>query len=186
MAAGELVSEWSVTLQQLGACIGYVVIIGDVLSPITSLIGGVFKGQWLVQLLVVMLIIFPICLLPNFDALKFTSFIAIACIVATALVLAVYGFDPNLNTYNYSSSEHHHANNSENSCGELSAVPRDATVLSSLPVFSFAFLCHQNTFPIYEELKDASVKRMTVISAYSMSLAALTYVHHLPRSPDAW
>lgn len=171
---GELVAEWAVTLQQLGACIGYVVIIGDVLSPITGLAGGVFQGEWLIQLLVVMLVIFPICLLRNMDALKFTSLIAICCILATALTLAIYGFDVDLHSTVNASAEG--GPSDPNSCGKVRSAPRDLTVLSSFPVFSFAFLCHQNTFPIYEELKDASVKRMGIISAMSMTLAILTYL----------
>lgn len=36
---GEQVAMWSVTLQQMGACIAYVVIVGDVLAPIADLSG---------------------------------------------------------------------------------------------------------------------------------------------------
>ena len=171
---GELVAEWAVTLQQLGACIGYVVIIGDVISPITGLAGGVFTGEWLIQLLIVMVIIFPICLLRNMDALKFTSLVAIVCILMTALVLAVYGFSPALHSDVNASAAGTSAD--PNSCGQPRKFPKGLQVLSALPVFSFAFLCHQNTFPIYEELKDASVARISIISALSMGLAILTYI----------
>ena len=168
---GELVAEWAVTLQQLGACVGYVVIIGDVLWPITGLATQVFaEWEWLTQLLVVMLIIFPICLLRNMDALKFTSLIAIICILLTALVLAVYGFDNNLNGGRYD------VNVTDGECGTPHMFKANLSILSALPVFSFAFLCHQNTFPIYEELQDASIKRMSIISGLSMILAMCTYV----------
>jgi amino acid permease len=175
---GELVAEWAVTLQQLGACIGYVVIIGDIMSPITQLAetaAPVFKGEWLVQLLIVMLIIFPLCLLRNMDSLKFTSLVALLCILAAALAVAVYGFDVDLHSDPFNASEVPGGKDPK-SCGELHAAPRDLTVLSALPVFSFAFLCHQNTFPIYEELRDPTVRRMSTISAVSMALAVLAYV----------
>ena len=48
---GEQVAMWSVTLQQLGACIAYVVIVADLIQPITALAGAdtVLADRWFVQ-----------------------------------------------------------------------------------------------------------------------------------------
>ena len=51
-----IIAAWSVTLQQIGACIAYVVIIGDVLCPLVLLAyppgdtSGLFAKRWTVQL----------------------------------------------------------------------------------------------------------------------------------------
>jgi len=177
--AGELVAEWSVTLQQLGACIGYVVIIGEVFDPIVSLADpnqDFYVSEWFVQLIIVMFIIFPLCLLRNMNALKFTSLVAIVCILLAALTLAIYGFTPSLNSPVEAEDATFGTDSDAGSCGEIRAGPSGLTVLAALPVFSFSFLCHQNTFPIYEELKNATVKRMSIISALSMVLAVVTYL----------
>lgn len=39
----------------------------------------------------------------------------------------------------------------------------------------FAFLCHQNVFPIYRELKDASTSKMAKVSSISMILCFSVY-----------
>ena len=52
---------------------------------------------------------------------------------------------------------------------------RGENVLSAMPVLCFAFLCHQNMFPIYEDLEGASHKRMTAVSAVSMCICITLY-----------
>ena len=48
--------------------------------------------------------------------------------------------------------------------------------LKALPILSFAFLCHQNAFPIYNELRDASPAKMRTISRTSMAVCACAYM----------
>jgi sodium-coupled neutral amino acid transporter 11 len=61
-------------------------------------------------------------------------------------------------------------------CDEVRAVPHQwLHLVTALPIFCFAFLCHQNTFPIYRELRDASPAKMRECSAYSMGICTVIY-----------
>lgn len=196
---GALVAEWSVTLQQLGACIGYVVLFGDIFSPILSFIPGsagdwLTANVWVVQVFIVVVIIFPLCLLRTMDALKYTSFLGIVGPVATALALAVYGIsvsmspeircDKAITNCGVNGSQHQHppicssdqelpANSTD--WGPVRILPTDSSALLSVSFICFAFLCQQNSFPIYEELKDASVEKMNAVSRMAIGIAAFTY-----------
>eukprot|EP00947_MAST-08B_sp_MAST-8B-sp1_P002234 g2234.t1 len=173
---GEQVAMWSVTLQQLGACIAYVVIVADLIQPITALAGAdtVLADRWFVQIIVVVVIIFPLCLLPSMDSLKYASLFSLGCIIATVLLVMGNGawvaahteYRQDLVSVNVTS----HASDFE-----LRFFPADATMLSGLPIVSFAFLCHQNTFPIYKELRGANADRMGRVGHVSMFICFVTY-----------
>ena len=47
--------------------------------------------------------------------------------------------------------------------------------LKAIPIICFAFLCHQNMFPVYEQLHEASHKRMAAVSKYSIMLCCCVY-----------
>lgn len=201
--AGSLVAEWSVTLQQLGACIGYVVLFGDIFSPVLSALPGsagdwVTHHVWIVQVLIVCVIIFPLCLLRTMDALKYTSFLGIIGPVATALALAVYGIATTMSpdmrcdsdTTNCGAEASNSSHHTPKICaaqqelqrgvngtdwGSVKFFPTDSSALLSVSFICFAFLCQQNSFPIYEELKDASVAKMSTVSRFAIGTAAFTY-----------
>ena len=86
---GKLMASWSVTLQQIGACIGYIVIIGDVFSPV---LGDLMQSQlicdrWPLQLGIIVCIIFPLCMLRTMDSLKYTSLAALMFVIMFAFVV---------------------------------------------------------------------------------------------------
>lgn len=54
-------------------------------------------------------------------------------------------------------------------------IPRSLGVFKALPTMAFAFLCHQNAFPIYAELKEQTPERMRVVGTRSMTLAWVVY-----------
>ena len=80
---GEIVASLAVVLQQVGACTVYVVAFADMLHPViaaavscdpevsTGFVGGFLcKRAWL-QLVVIIVIIFPLCMLSKIDSLKY-------------------------------------------------------------------------------------------------------------------
>jgi amino acid permease len=205
---GENVSSWVVTVQQFGACIGYTVIIGDVLQPIAALSGLEWTCErWPLQLGLLSCVIFPLLLLPSMDSLKYVSFISLVLIWSAVIAIAVNGFlvvadpyrreelmHPRIHTStsvcNVSSSDARHYNHStittpssssssssSYSIGHMNMFPNSfGDALAALPIISFAFLCHQNTFPIYNELKNASPKRMATVGHYSITICCLVYI----------
>jgi hypothetical protein len=75
--AGEAVAAAAVILQQIGACIVRVIIVADVLQPILALSGiQLLCSRALLQALVVVFVIFPLCMLRRMDSLRFTSLAA--------------------------------------------------------------------------------------------------------------
>eukprot|EP00051_Salpingoeca_urceolata_P005834 m.77860 g.77860 ORF g.77860 m.77860 type:complete len:475 (+) comp14564_c0_seq1:789-2213(+) len=161
-AYGRNMALGSVILQQLGACIIYIQIIGSVIDPkdtfsITD--NHVIKSLAFWQIFVVVLIIFPLCMLRTMNALKFTSLAALVFISAFVLFVLGNGADVA----------------SERGVDSVKGFKLGLPLFSVLPSISFAFVCHMNVFPIYDELRNGSVEKMSVVSRYSMLIALLAY-----------
>ena len=215
---GELLSSWSVTLQQIGACIAYIVIIGDVLQPIVQLTGW---GEWVcmrwpLQLFLIVFVIFPLCLLPSMDNLKYVSVVSLLLIWATVFAVVINGalvlsdprrrnelIEAEMNATNQSGASkicgrsrqydlqlqdtfpllHNTSAGGGNSTGGGSSedtirmLPLGVgQILSAMPILAFAFLCHQNSFPIYKELINPSPRRMSQVGHWSISICCFVYM----------
>ena len=191
---GELAAEWAVIVQQCGACVAYIVIIADVLQPIASL-GATSESSHLCsramwQTLAAVFIIFPLCMLRRLDSLRYTSLAALGCIVAFVFAVTVNGLralaTPRLrkewSVPNNSSVNLCNAPASASSAAPGSSVKLffdSAGVISALPIVCFAFLCHMNMFPVYEELRDrgggAKRRDMFTVGTRSMQICAAVY-----------
>ena len=185
-----------VCVQALGTTTGYLCIVGDVASSLLRrYLPTVFHRDYVyvehvgaVQLrsaallLVSAAVVFPLCLIPRMDSLRFVSLVSLAMIVAYALSVLFSGFfvvaRPERRETWYETMIDPHSE----VCGKLQVkkgatlnppgdhvawLPKNARMLSALPIMSFSFLCHQNAFPIYKELRDASAAKMTRISKWS-------------------
>jgi solute carrier family 38 (sodium-coupled neutral amino acid transporter), member 2 len=162
----EMIGSWSVTLQQIGCCIAYVVVIGDIFEPLAKhFIYDDKATRSIVQILTLVLVIFPLTLIRKFDTLKFTSFVAIACIMAFVVLVIVYGL------YGWIEGP-----GGEIREGEMKTWPSGVDMLTAFPIMSFAYLCHQNTFPIYRELSEPSPERMNYVSHFSIAICTFVYL----------
>lgn len=187
---GEQVASWAVTLQQFGACIAYTVVIADLLQPILEQTGATFfVSRWPLQLVVVVCVVFPLCLLPTLDSLKFVSTTSIALIllvVAITVGNGVYILSATDSDAVRQKLEHEHEQelhphqNQTNAPfhSKLAMYPTGANFLSALPIISFSFLCHQNSFPIYVELEPdlKTSQSMDRIAGLSMGICCTTYL----------
>lgn len=169
---GELVASWAVTLQQIGACIAYIVIVADVLTKVVELVLGdnsVFAKRYMIQLIVVIAIIFPLTLLKKMDSLKYTSFLSLFFIISFILAVVC--------TSAYKLTHDDYTVTSEPVEGEMQTAPGSFKgFFKTLPLLCFAFLCHQNAFPIYNELEGASLGKMNQISIISMGICGSAYL----------
>merc|ERR1719353_2592672 len=68
-------------------------------------------------------------------------------------------------------------NHEGDSIGErTSAGPASAVdVLTTLPVFIFSFTCHQNMFPVANEIKEPSVRRLSFVATSAVATAVSLY-----------
>lgn len=193
-------ASWAVILQQLGACVAYIVIIADVLQPIFGLSASssdsVLCDRSLYQLSIAVCIIFPLCMLRSMEKLQYTSLLAllfISSFVVTVSFLGVWSiFVPETRTNviagrgdqagdMYRDGTVHGAQdphclaatplvsgldtrafNETKASYHVHDLPEEAAiklfptslrqVTSAVPILCFAFLCHMNVFPIYNEL----------------------------------
>lgn len=178
--AGTVAAQWSVVLQQIGACTAYVVIVADVLQPVLLQFacGGTMKSAWCgavpMQVIVVVCIIFPLCLLKTMKALVYASVASMGCIFCLIGYVTFLGIftiaDPSKRSIFLTPDN-------LKTVGEVTWFKSVSAVelLSCFPIIAFAFLCHQNVFPIYRELHQPSPKRMTKVTASAILTAITAY-----------
>eukprot|EP00658_Telonema_sp_P-2_P030964 TRINITY_DN23283_c0_g1_i4.p1 TRINITY_DN23283_c0_g1~~TRINITY_DN23283_c0_g1_i4.p1 ORF type:complete len:493 (+),score=126.19 TRINITY_DN23283_c0_g1_i4:254-1732(+) len=194
--AGEVSAGMAVILQQLGPCIMYIQVSSDVLKPIACKLAGdssVVCSRVFWQLLAVGAVALPTSLIRRMDALKYISAAAMFFILSFSLMVVARGIwvlaDTDLRWENYKWTEDHWSTSLEPGCedyhsGCYEIIPPGDTVrlaefssniLKALPILCFAFLCHQNMFPVLDELEETSIKRMSRVSVYTMSSCVLMY-----------
>eukprot|EP00040_Diaphanoeca_grandis_P039741 m.259988 g.259988 ORF g.259988 m.259988 type:complete len:495 (+) comp39014_c0_seq1:71-1555(+) len=159
---GYQLAMWSIILQQLGACILYIQIIGQIIDPADLFSGTgnrVAENRIFWQLLIVICIIFPLSMLREMSALQYTSFLSVFFILAMVIFVFSNGADVI----------------SRRGGQDVSYFHIEADLFSVIPIVSFAFVCHMNVFPIYRQLKRRSVSRMVGVSRRSMGAAATLY-----------
>lgn len=173
--------------------------IADVLTPIIQMVVTApyspLCERWFWQLLIVICIIFPLCLLKKMDSLRYTSLVAIALIAAYTLAIFFIGsytaahpelrdgFAFGFPNYTVIQSVCANAINTTASSASNCSGPGSSVVffrgspafVNALPLISFSFLCHMNVFPIYGELKNKTVARMRKVTHGSMLTCFTVY-----------
>jgi amino acid permease len=184
-------------LYLLGACVGYVIIIGDMLSPFVFRF--IVRGgeelpsnpcdvtdaereqqkvtNVLVMITVSVVVLFPIMTLQRMDSLRHTSLVAIGCITYLVGTIVVKGFLTVGKTF-------------EDRGGDVVMARMSTDFFAVVPIVSFAFSFHFNLFPIAVELKKPEqigwVVRTSVLIctiAY-LSVGFLGYLSFLDKVED--
>ena len=214
-------AAWAVIVQQLGACVAYIVIIADVIQPIAGLSAdtpqSLLCDRALYQVGIAVCIIFPLCMLRSMEKLQYTSLAALLCIISFVLVVSFLGLwsavepstrsdiimgrgalagdlgrdgklrgaeDPHclavapkvsgmdVRAFHNESAVSVHAHFVPAHAG-LKLFPDSLRqVTSAVPILCFAFLCHMNIFPIYNELRQGPPSDGGRISHTSSNRAA--------------
>lgn len=148
--------DLAIFIKCIGVCVSYLLVMGSVMSSFSKGCIGVVDDldsyvitseRFWVSVFVV--IIAPLSFLKKVDSLKYSSFLGLVAFVYIACLSVVH-----LCRFGLAPVE--------------SIVPMaafDFKRLGRFGVFVFAFTCHQNIFPLYNETKRNSVKNMTIISA---------------------
>ncbi|KAJ7763627.1 transmembrane amino acid transporter protein-domain-containing protein [Mycena maculata] len=107
-----------------------------------------------------MIILVPLVFLRHLDSLRHTSYVALFSVAyLVVIVISVY-FNPLEGMPDR---------------GEVHLIHFTPNFVSTFPVQVFAFTCSQNLFPIFNELKDNTQKRMNVVIGGAIGSATLTY-----------
>ncbi|KAJ2412020.1 hypothetical protein H4218_004794 [Coemansia sp. IMI 209128] len=152
----------AIAIKCFGVSISYLIIFGDLMPEIASALGFptqllLSRGFWITVAIVVLI---PLNFQRRLDALKYTSFTALLAVVYLFVVVAMFYFTPT-----------------------RKPLPKGDVVLSKwskeffthLPVFVFAFTCHQNIFSVYNELRDNSSKQVNGTIKLSIGSACAVY-----------
>ncbi|KAI8370122.1 transmembrane amino acid transporter protein-domain-containing protein [Choanephora cucurbitarum] len=103
-------------------------------------------------------LILPLSFLKRLDSLKYTSLIALVAVIYLCVIVLYHYLSPD-----YPPPE------------QVELANLDTTVLGHLPVFVFAFTCHQNIFSVYNELRDNSQFSITKVIVSSIGGSAFVY-----------
>ena len=143
-----------------GACVGYIVVIGDIVPGLLSEIGWPYSDRSLVLAVSTTFVILPLASLRDFSALQYASGSAIVIyLVFAATLLALYiasspvALDPQPAYFK----------------------PSAEAFFRSAPICAFAFQAVTSLFPILQELHNPTVDRMLTLSATSLAIACAVY-----------
>ncbi|KAI3632969.1 hypothetical protein MIR68_009044 [Amoeboaphelidium protococcarum] len=155
----------AVAIKCFGVGVSYLVIIGDLAPSVLHDFNVFPEGHVLLTrqmwITIFMAVITPLCFLKRLDSLKYTSFVALGGILYL-MVLIVYMF------FNGTQS-HIPVENIEIFAPKL-------TFLKALPVFVFAFTCHQNLFSVHNELRNNSLKRLNFVIVSCIGISMVSYI----------
>ncbi|KAJ1822932.1 hypothetical protein GGH91_001374 [Coemansia sp. RSA 2671] len=152
----------AIAIKCFGVSISYLIIFGDLMPEIASALGFptqllLSRGFWITVAIVVLI---PLNFQRRLDALKYTSFTALLAVVYLFVVVAMFYFTPTRKPLPK---------------GDVVLFKWSKEFFTHLPVFVFAFTCHQNIFSVYNELRDNSSKQVNGTIKLSIGSACAVY-----------
>eukprot|EP01105_Mastigella_eilhardi_P001048 TRINITY_DN11325_c0_g1_i1.p1 TRINITY_DN11325_c0_g1~~TRINITY_DN11325_c0_g1_i1.p1 ORF type:complete len:493 (+),score=116.02 TRINITY_DN11325_c0_g1_i1:110-1480(+) len=157
------VVDFAVLLKCFGVLISYLIIMSDLFAAVSA---SLWKGApdffvdyrfW--QGLVTVVCLIPLCCLKKLDSLRFVSVGALVS-VAYLVGLIVYFYFFGKLSYER---------------GDISLFLVTTKVPAVLPVFVFAFTCHQNIYSVYGEMTFDRFKRSNIAVSVSVATSASIY-----------
>lgn len=149
-----------------GACIGYIVIIGDITTPFLNLLGNweynAYAWRIALMALVSVFILWPLCLLKRIDSLRYTSFAAIACIFYLVGIIMIKA---NIQLKEIGVMEE-----------RIEYFEFSSEIFAVLPIIAFAYTFHMQIFPIMVEMKHREHITQAINSSIMICLTAYLMV----------
>jgi len=105
-------------------------------------------------------VLFPLCLLPRVDYLKYTSIAAVGCIIYLVVVIVLRGSQ----------------DIAKEDKSDLILFPKSVDIFQSIPLMLFAFTFHPNIFPIFCEMENATTRRVGICVVIAIAICALVYL----------
>ncbi|KAG0013374.1 hypothetical protein BGZ80_011117 [Entomortierella chlamydospora] len=173
-----VIFDFAIAIKCFGVGISYLIIIGDLMPGVVQSIGEVAfiaaggdgSGEmdpalWFLVdrrfwITIFMGIIAPISFLKKLDSLKATSALALSAVVYLVFIVI----------YFYTNPEQPLPPKEE-----IRLVHISSQFFTTLPIFVFAFTCHQNIFSVYNELTDNGQSMLNRIITSSIGSAVVIY-----------
>ncbi|KAJ2317402.1 hypothetical protein IWW52_003148 [Coemansia sp. RSA 2704] len=145
----------AIAIKCFGVSISYLIIFGDLMPEITEALGItsqllLSRSFWITFAIAALA---PLVFQRRLDALKYTSFTALLGVVYLFVVVALFYFSPLREPL---------------PAGDVVLFRWSKDFFTHLPVFVFAFTCHQNIFSVYNELRENSSKQVNGTIALSI------------------
>lgn len=160
----------AIAIKCFGVSISYLIIVKSLLpnvvaslyhdlsSPDTNPPAWALSGHIWISLIMVVLV--PLSFLRRLDSLRHASLIALFSCAYLILIVVLCYFRPIKGM---------------TPPGEIHLIKITPSFLSTFPIQVFAFTCSQNLFPIFNELKSNSQKRMNIAIGTAIGSTTLTY-----------
>ncbi|KAJ9466715.1 Vacuolar amino acid transporter 6 [Diplonema papillatum] len=173
---GGLAAQIIVLMYGCGSCISFVVLTGDFLCGSgTGVLDSWSSNEWLHKRWLIMsgvavFVFFPLSCMRNLEPLKYTSSVSLLATMYAAAVcvwaLALDNddvFPPELK------------NQSEELRDSVDYIGFPVGVFAALPLVNVAFTCHYNAPRYYNELKDRTPRRWSIVVFVVMTFAMMIY-----------
>ncbi|KAI8059414.1 transmembrane amino acid transporter protein-domain-containing protein [Gilbertella persicaria] len=158
--------DTAIAIKCFGVAISYLIILGDLMPQVML---SFFHGAKDVELLMdrrfwislsIITAVGPLSWLRKLDSLKYTSLVALFAVAYLVAIVVYHYVSPNYPPPPPDAIEYFHWS---------------TKIFGQLPVFIFAFTCHQNIFSVYNELKKNDEKSIVQVISTSIGSAAFIY-----------
>jgi len=162
--------DFAVAFKCFGVGTSYFVVIGDLMPDVMEgfLPSDKDDSAWTNRRLWIFvfsfIFIFPVVRFKQMDKLRFTSVISVACFAYVTLIVVLFAFGA------LDAGTVHNK--------RITAFPASDEIVAFLkviPIYIFAFTCHQNSFTITNELKENTLTRLNMVIGNSLTLCVCIY-----------
>lgn len=158
--------EVNMIINNYGTVVGYIVLLKDLVPNSLNLFGvddAVLLSPYLWGCLITASVVYPLSLKQEISALRYTSFVSTCSCVYLGIAI-MYGFFDKTHDSNKAFREA--------PAGEMSAY----SIFTAASYVVFAFTCHPNVIPIYQELQRRSTKRGFMFLSRGIVIVLLLYL----------
>lgn len=173
-----IVVDCIIFIQLFGACIAYLVVIGDLMPQACTQMGG--QGLWITRefwVIIGFAVAVPFSIPHNINFLKYSSGLACFFLIFVTFVVFLYAL-PSSSTGLYACEDQKLTDDTLPCKGQhltdkgLNAV--DA--LKVLSIFVFGYCCQNTTFPVVNEIVDITEQRLFFVWSSSVSASSVMYL----------
>jgi len=158
----------AVAFQTFGIAVAFLIIVGGLMPDVCAYLhAGPFWSNRHLWVSMGFLIVAPVSCLKTLDALKYTSAFAVFCVAFISLLIFAYAADPAAERCD---------GGGRDCVGDTELAVVDFNTFKVLGVFINAYSCQMNMFPVVNELKNPTLKRLDVVSFSAIATAFVWYM----------
>jgi len=156
----------SMSLYLFGSCVAYLDIVSNQITTIADSagLGHTVLGNRIFVVAMAALLLLPLCLLPRIEALNYASAVAVVSIVYLEGDVIAHA----ARSLSDGTADLH--------SGGVTVLNLSVGLFKALPVLAFALQCHLVYVPVYQSLRDKSLRTMDLVSVATYVLCFLLYV----------